>query len=141
MAERGTLVTSEDLAKSMQTNAVVIRRTMAGLREAGIVRSEKGHGGGWLLVGRPDRVTLEHVYDALGMPTIFAMGNHTESPGCLVEQAVNHAMGEAFLAAEKLLVARLHAVTLADLAKDVKRRFSKLETKQPRSKKGTHHHV
>src|SRR5205814_1614586 len=36
-------LTSEALGPMMKTNPVVIRRTMAGLRRAGIVRSEKGH--------------------------------------------------------------------------------------------------
>ena len=42
--------TSETLAKAMGTNAAVFRRTMAGLRDAGYVLSEKGHGGAgpWL---------------------------------------------------------------------------------------------
>jgi DNA-binding IscR family transcriptional regulator len=34
-------ITSKKLAKSMDTNAVVVRRTMAGLRERGLVSSEK----------------------------------------------------------------------------------------------------
>ena len=47
MAEQNRPMTSAELAICMTTNAVVVRRTMAGLREAGLVRSEKGHGGGW----------------------------------------------------------------------------------------------
>lgn len=82
-------LTSEAIAAQMETNPVVIRRTMAGLRAAGIVRSEKGHGGGWSLVRRLSDVTLYDVYEALGEPTILAMGNRTESPGCLVEKAVS----------------------------------------------------
>ena len=46
MAEHDGPVTSEALAAMMQTNPVVIRRIMAGLRDSGYVRSEKGHGGG-----------------------------------------------------------------------------------------------
>ena len=42
-------LTSEVIAAMLNTNPVVIRRTMAGLRDAGYVRSEKGHGGGWRL--------------------------------------------------------------------------------------------
>ena len=49
MAEQQGPVTSEVLAKAMDTNPVVIRRIMAGLRDRGYVRSEKGHGGGWTL--------------------------------------------------------------------------------------------
>jgi hypothetical protein len=44
------------------------------------------------------------------------MGNRTESPGCLVEQEVNAALGEAFRDAEALLLSRLGQVTLASLS-------------------------
>jgi DNA-binding IscR family transcriptional regulator len=40
------------------TNPVVFRRTLAGLREAGFVRSEKGHGGGWMLAKPLAKVSL-----------------------------------------------------------------------------------
>lgn len=113
------LLTSETMAAQIDTNPVVIRRTMAGLREAGIVRSAKGHGGGWSLARGLDQITLYDVYEALGEPTILAIGNRTESPGCVVEKAVNRALGGTFEAAEALLVEQLRNVTLAALAADV----------------------
>ena len=122
MAEGKRPFTSEELAGGMHTNAVVIRRTFAGLRRAKIVRSEKGHGGGWQLARPLAQITLGDVYAALGAPMVFALGNREESPGCLVEQAVNRAMGSAFAEAEKVLVAKLYDVTLAELARDVKKR-------------------
>ena len=73
-------MTSGELAACMNTNPVVVRRTMAGLREAGFVRSEKGHGGGWEIACDLEAVTLKDVYDALGAPTLMAMGIHLESP-------------------------------------------------------------
>lgn len=118
MAHQAEPMTSEVLAKAMNTNPVVIRRVMAGLREQGYVRSEKGHGGGWVLACDLAQVTLRDVYDALGKPSLLAMGNRTEAPGCLVEQAVNAALGKAFDAAEALLLSRLGEVTLAALSTD-----------------------
>ncbi|MFD0849998.1 Rrf2 family transcriptional regulator [Sphingosinicella xenopeptidilytica] len=118
MAEHEGPMTSETLAKAMQTNPVVIRRVMAGLREAGYVRSEKGHGGGWTLACDLRAVTLRDIYDALGHPSLLAMGNRTEAPGCLVEQAVNAALSDAFRDAEALLLARFETVTLAALSAD-----------------------
>lgn len=123
MAEQGGPVTSEMLAKAMTTNPVVIRRIMAGLRDRGYVRSEKGHGGGWTLACDLAKITLRDVYMALGSPTLLAMGNRTEAPGCLVEQAVNAALGQAFTDAEALLLARLGGVTLAALSEDFHRRL------------------
>jgi DNA-binding IscR family transcriptional regulator len=124
MAERDGPVTSELLAMAMKTNPVVIRRIMAGLRELGYVRSEKGHGGGWVLACDLARVTLRDIYAALGCPSLLAMGNRTEAPGCLVEQAVNAALDQAFHDAEALLLARLGDVTLAMLSADFHARMS-----------------
>lgn len=121
MAEATRPLTSDDLAQQMGSNPAVVRRTMAGLREAKLVKSEKGHGGGWTLMRPLARISLGDVYDALGAPTVFAMGDRTESPGCLVEQAVNRAMHGAFGEAQALLDARLRAITLAAVAADVKR--------------------
>ncbi len=118
MAEHEGPATSEVLAKAMDTNPVVIRRTMAGLRDQGYVRSEKGHGGGWTLACDLSKVTLRDIYAALGSPSLLAMGNRTEAPGCLVEQAVNAALDQAFDDAEALLLARLGEVTLAMLSAD-----------------------
>lgn len=116
MAERDTPMTSAELAAHMGTNPVVVRRTMAGLRERGFVRSEKGHGGGWEIACDLDKVTLKDVYDALGAPQLLAIGLNLEHPECLVEQAVNHALTSAFWDAEALLITRLADVTLAELA-------------------------
>jgi Rrf2 family protein len=118
MADHGGPLTSADLAKMMSTNPVVVRRTMAGLRKAGFVRSEKGHGGGWELARPLDAITLRDIYAALGAPRLMAMGIPIAHPGCLVEQSVNRALGSAFADAEALLVARLGDVTLARLAAD-----------------------
>ncbi|AYD64817.1 Rrf2 family transcriptional regulator [Achromobacter spanius] len=118
MAEAPGPMTSEDLGRVMQTNPVVIRRIMAGLRDQRLVSSEKGHGGGWTLSCDFNAVTLRDIYEALGAPEIFAMGNRSESPGCLVEAAVNKALDGAFEEAEALLMARFGGVTLAALSRD-----------------------
>lgn len=118
MAEHAGPTTSEALARAMDTNPVVVRRIMAGLRDGGYVRSEKGHGGGWSIACDLRRVTLRDVYDALGAPGLLAIGNRTEAPDCLVEQAVNAALRDAFEKAEALLLRRLGDVTLAALSAD-----------------------
>ncbi len=124
MAQHEGPSTSEEMARAMSTNPVVIRRIMAGLREQGYVRSEKGHGGGWTLACDLSQVTLRDIYTALGCPSLLAIGNRTESPGCLVEEAVNAALDRSFQAAEALLLARLGEVTLATLSQDVRARLA-----------------
>jgi Rrf2 family protein len=119
MADSDGPVTSEAIARMAETHAVVMRRTLAGLREAGIVTADKGHGGGFRLGRAPRDITLADIYVALGITNLFAIGMRSENPECLVERAVNHAMGVALEDAEALLVSRLKKVTLADLASEV----------------------
>jgi DNA-binding IscR family transcriptional regulator len=123
LAEQQGPVTSEVLARAMATNPVVVRRIMAGLRDQGYVRSEKGHGGGWTLACDLSAITLRDIYTALGSPSLLAMGNRTETPGCLVEQAVNASLTQAFHDAEALLLSRFGDVTLATLSTDFHNRL------------------
>jgi DNA-binding IscR family transcriptional regulator len=109
-------MTSETIAQMLGTNPVVVRRTMAGLRDRGYVRSEKGHGGGW--------------HEAVGAPPLFAIGPTVDQPDCLVEQAVDAALDDAMREAEALLRSRLAAVTVADLAAEFDKRSTRLPSEQ-----------
>ena len=125
MSEIGEAVTSETLGPLMRTNPVVLRRTLAGLRDAGIVTSEKGHGGGWSLGRDLHAVTLGDVYDALGTTTLFGIGHRDESPKCPIEKAVNRAVGGALKDAEAVLMTRLRSITVAEIVSGARRARSK----------------
>lgn len=135
MAEHDEPVTSEVLGKCLGTNSVVVRRTMGLLREAGLVTSGRGHAGGWRIAVDLSSVTLRQLHEALGEPVIFAIGNRNEQSDCLVEQAVNARLDDAFAEAEALLMQRFENITLAELAADFKKRYAK----RRRSQKGTGH--
>lgn len=124
MAEGEGPATSESLAAAMQTNPVVLRRLMSGLREAGFVASAKGHGGGWVISCPLDRITLRDVHEALGAPSLVSLGFREDRPQCLVAQAVNESLGSAVQEAEAALLKRLGAVTLAALSRDFHRRLA-----------------
>jgi DNA-binding IscR family transcriptional regulator len=124
MAEHPGPMTSEALGRAMGANAVVVRRTLAGLRAQGLVRSEKGHGGGWTLARALDEVTVADIYEALGRPSLFAIGHRDADPTCLVEQSVNHHLDETLQLARALLLGRMRAVTLGDLSRDFHARFA-----------------
>ncbi|MBU1314778.1 MAG: Rrf2 family transcriptional regulator [Alphaproteobacteria bacterium] len=109
-------MTSEMIAGMLGANPVVIRRTLAGLRDEGYVVSVKGHGGGWRLSRPLGELTLLDIYRAVGEPSIFAVGPAYDMPGCQIEQAVNATLKDVFNEAEELLRRRFADVTLADVA-------------------------
>ena len=108
-------MTSEEIAGWLHTNPVVVRRMVAGLREAGILSAVRGHGGGWTLAKPSAAISLADVAGALE-ESFLSINTVPENPSCLVERAVTGHLEGFRLEVEQLLAARLAAVTLADIA-------------------------
>lgn len=123
LVEQGnTPVTSEALSDCIGTNPVVVRRTMGLLRERNLVSASKGHGGGWQLAREAEKITLQHVYAALGERLLVAVKNDPGDEECLIVRSVSDIMDDFLQDIEVLLAERLSRITLADLAADVVRR-------------------
>lgn len=119
LAERpDVLRTSEDLARCVGTNPVVIRRTLAGLRDAGFVSSVAGAGGGWSLARDPQAISLGEVCGALGERLLFAIDLAAPSD-CRVQAAVTGVLDGFLRDAEALLLERLGHVSIASIASQV----------------------
>lgn len=127
MDQRGAPMTSDEIANVLDTHSALVRRTMGGLRERGHVAAAKGRGGGWTLTQSLTEISLLDVHEALGMPTLFAVGTASDAPSCLMEQSANAAIETALEEAEALFLERLSSVTVADLACDFEARYALLE--------------
>ncbi|WP_296583272.1 Rrf2 family transcriptional regulator [Xanthobacter sp.] len=121
----GGPVTSEVISRMLDTNPVVVRRTMGCLRAAGYLTSVKGHGGGWALARPLDTVSLRDIHEALGSPKMLAIGLADDNPKCLIEQAVNEELKDAMAEAERLLLTRFGEVTLGTLSSKIALPLSK----------------
>lgn len=97
------------------TNATVVRRTLAGLRDAGLLASTKGHGGGWVLSRPLTEISLLDLYNALGSPELFAIAPDEGQPTCLLARAANTATNDALHAARQVFRERLAALTVAEI--------------------------
>lgn len=113
--------TSDEISRMISTNPVVVRRMMGGLRDRGIVSSEKGHGGGWQLARPLADVTLRDVYEAVGAPPLFNIGPGAEPAVCLVERAVDARLDASLREAEARLLEQFSQVSVEDVAKDFER--------------------
>jgi Rrf2 family protein len=77
------LVTSEELAASISTHPALVRRLLSLLREAGLVDTQLGPGGGARLARAPERISLLEVYDAIrAAEDLFAVGRISPNPDC-----------------------------------------------------------
>ncbi len=108
--------TSERIAQMLNTNPVVVRRTLGALRDEGIVESEGGRGGGWKLARPLDKITVLNVQRALNAGMILPAPTSNDHPACPVEKASNAIIEKAHAAAEAELLAVYASSTLAQIA-------------------------
>ena len=99
---------SEQVAKSVNTNPVVIRRILCELAQARLVISQTGSGGGSRLAREPGKITLLDVYHAVHSKGVFSMPRHAPSQHCPVgisiESVLGQVLGEVDTAVEKVLI-------------------------------------
>lgn len=111
----GGATTSATLAQMLHTNPVVVRRTMAALRDAGYVISYGGRGGGWCLTDKFAKLTVADIYSALDSSGVFSFGLADDNPSCPVEGASNRFLLEAMSCAEQVLREQFASKKLTDL--------------------------
>ncbi|MFE3137671.1 Rrf2 family transcriptional regulator [Streptomyces scopuliridis] len=113
------IATSEQIAGSVNTNPVVIRRLLGELREAGIVESRRGAGAGWTLARGLDAITLLDVYDAVEPSPLFAMHRAEPNLDCPVGFGIRPAMQSVYDGIDVVLRDELARTTLADVLRNV----------------------
>lgn len=118
MARHDGSFTSEQIAGMLGTNAAVVRRSLAGLRDAGLVKAERGHHGGWRIGRSLSEITLLDVHRSIGSERLFTIGSDNDTPQCAVEAVVNDALAETLADAERQLMAKFAALTLEKLSVD-----------------------
>lgn len=114
--EAARAVSSAELAASMPTNPVVVRRVTAMLARAGLIDTRAGAGGGaWLKVD-PATISLDAVLKAVGGCTHLGVAP-PGAKGCPVGERIPEAVSAAIVAADTAASERLSGITVADLLK------------------------
>lgn len=118
----GEPATSEYIASSVNTNPVVIRRVLGGLRRAGLVRSQGGAGGGWRLARDAEAITLRDVYRAVEEEdeAVFPLHHRPPNPNCPVGRHIQSALAVHFAAATRAMEDELARRTVADVLREVR---------------------
>jgi Rrf2 family protein len=133
-ASPGKILRSEDVADSVNTNPVVIRRLFSQLTAAGLVRARLGHGGGFELARPASDITLLEIFTALEKPDLF-VAHRSPSAACPVGAHILPVLHEATARAVVALQRELSRTTVAEIAGAVLARNSEArKTKTPSSR-------
>jgi Rrf2 family protein len=109
-------VCSSTIAESVHTNPVVIRRLMAELEKAHLVRSVAGRCGGFELERTADGISLADIYAAVEDESMFRMHKTDPNSRCPVAMQMKTILTGPLKAAETALSASLAGTTLQDVA-------------------------
>lgn len=113
------IATSEQIAGSVNTNPVVIRRLLGELRAAGLVKSQRGSGAGWLMARDLADITLLDVYDAIEPGPLFGMHRGEPNQDCVVGAGIQPALKSVYARLDETLRAELATTTVEDVLRDI----------------------
>jgi Rrf2 family protein len=128
----GRPVTSTELAGSVNTNPVVVRRVLGQLAGAGLVASERGAHGGSRLARPAGRLTLRELYRAVGEGELCPMHDIGQDSACAVARSLGPVLTGILARAEAAAERELSQITVADVLADVRRGLGKT-SKTPRA--------
>src|ERR1044071_6410553 len=126
---------SEQVAESVNTNPVVIRRMLLELAEAGLVVSQTGSLGGSRLANDPAKTTLLDVYRALEDVGVFSLHKAPPSRDCPVGVNIVTVLGEVLSEVDSAVERVLQNITINDVVRRLKPCGS-AGRKKPGEKKG-----
>ena len=111
---------SDQVADSVNTNPVVIRRMLLELAEAGLVVSQTGSLGGSRLAGDPAKTTLLDVYQALECRGVFSLHRQPPSRECPVGVNIETVLGDVLTEVDSAVEAVLAKITISDVVQRLK---------------------
>lgn len=115
-------VTSGHLADSVNTSASFVRRTLANLSKAGLVKTSTGKTGACWLAKDAEKVSLLDIYKAVDAPKAFAIHSYSEQKVCYVSCHIKTALEKVLDQSQKALETSLAAISLAEIVTEVKKR-------------------
>ena len=118
------------IAKSVNTNAVVIRRLLSDLHEAGLVVSQTGYSGGTCLTRQPDEIQLLEVYEAISNDEIFGLHPKKPDPDCDIGSTITTVLGRLQSEISEAVREKFSLYTLQDVIDEL----SKCKEKKEKAK-------
>jgi Rrf2 family protein len=126
---------SEQVADSVNTNAVVIRRILCELAESKLVVSQSGSMGGSKLARQPEQITLLDIYEAVENRGVFSLHRHPPNRDCPVGVNIGTVLNEVLDEVDSAVERVLANITIKDVVSRLQPCVSTAVTKAVRKRR------
>ena len=117
--DEGRVIGSEDLARTVGTNPSFLRGLIGGLRDAGLVETRLGKGGGALLARAAGKISLHDVYRATESKPALTTHRCDSGSKCPVARKMDGILTHLNQRLEGALESELRQTTLKDLVSEI----------------------
>ncbi len=117
---QGVAVPSAEIAGSVSTNPVVIRRLLSALVKARLVSAQKGANGGFALASTPTNISLLDVYRAVEPTPNHGLRTFTPNQKCPVGAKIESILHGVFFKAQAGMETALARFTLAAIDQELR---------------------
>jgi Rrf2 family protein len=111
---------SEQVAESVKTNPVVIRRMLCELAESKLVVSQSGAMGGSKLARQPEQITLLDIYQAVESRGVFSLHRHPPNRHCPVGVNIGTVLNDVLDDVDSAVERVLANITIKDVVRRLK---------------------
>ena len=112
--------TSEVLAGSVNANPIFVKRVLAKLSKARLVKATVGKAGGYTLSKEPKSISLLDISHAIDPPSAFAIHTYEKKEWCVVSNNIKEVMGEVLVGTQNAVENDLKQTTLADVVSKIR---------------------
>jgi Rrf2 family protein len=112
-------VSSQMVAQSVNTNAVVIRNLLRSLKKAGLIQSKEGRSGGVSLARSPSKISLIEIFTAVETSTLLCLNKKPEFKPCPVSRGMKHVLPPIFQEVDLAVARTLRGKTLKDIVDQI----------------------
>ena len=113
---KDTILSSETIAENVCTNAARIRKVMAKLKKANIVKTKEGLEGGYYLCENAGEIDLANILEALGESPVcvnWKTGNPDKE--CLISSGMEAVMEDIYADMNAECIKKLRTIQIKDI--------------------------
>ena len=117
LAERHghTGLTSDQIAASLDSNPAAVRRALGPLRDAGLVTTDVGPGGGWSLRAPAATITLADVHAVVESGPVFLLHPHQPRQDCPVGYGIAPVLDDIYDRVAEAVAGELSRHTIGEV--------------------------